>query len=656
MRFIGFILMLLLPLASEAQNEHNARAVLPTRDSTDIKKLLDYAMSIAGKNRDSALFYVAFAYEKSQSINYKWGRAEAAHLLGTNEMRQGQFKKAEALYRESLDIFRSLKDSGRIALNLTVLGVNEGLQNHSAEALGWFLRAMRIYELGNDKEGLAEIYYKIGLVYGQVNDFEKALHYQNLSLQHAKTVGNKRMQMGVLTNIGMLQGKEKKYAEAIKTLYAARTLSLELNHQANLADVRLNLGNVYRETGRYDSAAFFLHRAKDYYEKTDYPIGKAGVYTALAALKRAEGDFDSAQVFINQGINFASMIGDHELLLDNLLVLHEVQESRQNYREAAAMLDTIMAVRNKVSLTRRTALVERTKMELDLEDRDNRIKLLETENKLKTQQRNLLLLIGILGAALTLAIVWILLQLRKKNSLLKQRGQELEDLNLVKDKLFSVISHDLRGPFTRIMAILDLVQSGMLTPEEQKEVATQLRLSTAATLSTLDNLLMWGTSQIRKEPPVPEAVSIQELTASSVELYRIMAEDKSIRLVNQITEDHVAWFNKNQLEFIIRNLLANAIKFSNENGAVTIRSQRSDDRILISVEDQGVGMSEAVRERLFRPAEKTISKGTAGESGVGLGLTLIDEFLAKNNGSITVSSIVGKGSVFTINIPAVPAT
>ncbi len=654
MKYIKLTLCLFLCIKAGAQQELPARAILPPEDTAAVSALLDYAMQIAGQKRDSALYYVSVAYDAARRLEFHRGQAYAAHLLGTNEMKLGRYEKANSYYFEALNFSRAINDTSGILLSMTVLGVNEGLQNNSSQALGWFLRVLKVYQRKNDEAGLAEIYYKIGLIHGQVKDFDRAIQYQNLSLRYAENNGNKRMAMGVLTNIGMLYGKQNKSKPAFEALYRAKTLSEELEHLPNLAEVYLNLGNVHRYDRRLDSSEYYLQKALHLYKKTKFPLGLTGVYSALAALKYHKGETDSALYFATLGLEGANAIEDHDLLFENLQTLQKTYYKDGQYEKAAGMLDTILAARNMVGASKNDAAVERTKIALDLEDRELKINALESRNKLTTIQRNGLLLLTFLGITFTIYVVYSLRQIRKKNRYLRDQKASLEELNLVKDKLFSVISHDLRGPFTRILAILDLVESDVLTEEEKKEVNTQLRLSTTATLATLDNLLMWGSSQMKQEAPRPERVNLKQVTESTLELYGIMAQDKSIRLNNKITEDLYVWFNKNQLEFVVRNLVANAIKFSPEHKEVTLEAFGQNDRIIFSVEDQGVGMSEEKRRSLFNPHEKTISKGTAGESGVGLGLTLIMEFLEKNNGSIKVTSEEGRGSVFTVLLPAAP--
>jgi signal transduction histidine kinase len=196
------------------------------------------------------------------------------------------------------------------------------------------------------------------------------------------------------------------------------------------------------------------------------------------------------------------------------------------------------------------------------------------------------------------------------------------------------------------------MEAELLSKDEEREILANLKSSASITLETLDNLLVWGTSQLKQEEPVVGPVDMKELSEKAEELYRNVAARKDVRLINNIEENTVGLFDQNQMEFILRNLLANAIKFSYAGQVVEIKGRRVNERVIIEVQDQGTGIPEDELKDLFDPTVRKTVKGTSGESGVGLGLTLISDFLKKNNGYISVQSELGKGTCFKVDIPA----
>jgi signal transduction histidine kinase len=203
-----------------------------------------------------------------------------------------------------------------------------------------------------------------------------------------------------------------------------------------------------------------------------------------------------------------------------------------------------------------------------------------------------------------------------------------------------------------VLGVIPLMEAELLSKQEEREILANLKSSASITLETLDNLLVWGASQLKQEDPMIGPVDMKELSEKAEDLYRNVAALKSVTLVNSIEQNSIGRFDQNQMEFILRNLLANAIKFSYADQVVEIKGGRVSDRVVIEVHDQGTGIPEEALKDLFDATRRKTMKGTSGESGVGLGLTLISDFLKKNNGSISVQSKLGKGSCFRIDIPA----
>ncbi len=651
MRLIALLIFITFGVTAYSQ-ETPFTVSYEAKDSASVSAILKKVWQLIPTNRDSALYLAKTAYKKSVEIGFKAGIAESARLLGTNEMHMGNYPQALAFYRESIVNYSALGDQDGLAETYTVAGINEGMQNNSVQALSWFLKAMKIHQAKGNKAGLADLYYKIGLVYGDVNDFDKALEYENKSLVYAQEHGDQRLVMDVLGNVGMLYGRKKVYDSSLSALQKALSLSMALQNGKNLSSISLNLGNVYRETGKYDSSAHYLGQALAIYQDAQFPAGVAGTLNAIGDLKMHLKQYDSALYYGNKSLSLATKIGDQDLIYQNFILRQGAFRKLGKYKEAADLFDTIMTMEKTVDNAEARALLVRTKMNDEMQQKEVVINNLRAEYQTSTQQRNILIIVSCICAFFILYIVYSLRQISKKNKQLGEQKQDLEDLNMVKDKLFSVVSHDLRTPFTRIIGVLEMINADILDDSERNEITAQLLVSTSSTLETLDNLLVWGTSQLKKESIVQENIDMEKAATKVLALYDNMAAHKSIRFLKEFEENAVARFDRNQLEFIIRNLVANAIKFSHEGQQITLKVHRQADRIILTVTDEGVGMTEDAKNNLFNPKSRKTTKGTSGESGVGLGLTLVIEFLKKNNGSVTVVSEPGKGSSFIIDMPA----
>lgn len=245
-------------------------------------------------------------------------------------------------------------------------------------------------------------------------------------------------------------------------------------------------------------------------------------------------------------------------------------------------------------------------------------------------------------------------ELTKLNKKLIQSEGKLTEMNENKDRFFSIISHDLRSPFTSLLGFSEYMAkySDDFSGEELKEYATHMYQATKNILNLLENLLQWSRVQTGRMEFIPENLDMKEIILGAVDLYQGNAINKQIELVSEVDEYSIAFADKNMIETVVRNLISNAIKFSNPNDKIYIRSKVKDEKILVEVEDTGIGMSEAKLNKLFRINESFTTDGTSKERGSGLGLILCKEFIEKNSGEISAESKYSKGSIFRFHIPA----
>lgn len=229
----------------------------------------------------------------------------------------------------------------------------------------------------------------------------------------------------------------------------------------------------------------------------------------------------------------------------------------------------------------------------------------------------------------------------------------LKELNATKDKLFFIIAHDLRSPFNGILGFSELLTESMKDHDisNTEKYIEIINSSAKSTLVLLENLLKWVKSQTGQINFNPEKIALSPAIREIIEFSNSTARIKNIS-INHIHPDETEVFaDKNMLQTILRNLISNALKFTNSNGKIKIYTKQEGDNIKITVSDNGVGMDEETRNKLFRIDANITTKGTANETGSGLGLILCREFVEKHGGKIYVETEEGKGSDFTFTIP-----
>lgn len=244
-------------------------------------------------------------------------------------------------------------------------------------------------------------------------------------------------------------------------------------------------------------------------------------------------------------------------------------------------------------------------------------------------------------------------ELQVKKEKLKASESKLKELNDTKDKLFSIIAHDLKSPFNSILGFSDLLSKNIEknNTEKNRNFAEQINISAKFTLNLLNNLLTWAKSQTGQIEFKPEKVVISEMIKEILESLSLSAKIKEITLSFFQSEDIEVFADPNMLQTIIRNLLSNAIKFTNEGGEINIYTILNNSQLEIRISDNGIGIEDELKNQLFSLGENKSTRGTANEKGSGLGLILCKEFVEKHGGKIFIESELGKGSDFIFTIP-----
>jgi signal transduction histidine kinase len=232
-------------------------------------------------------------------------------------------------------------------------------------------------------------------------------------------------------------------------------------------------------------------------------------------------------------------------------------------------------------------------------------------------------------------------------------AEELKELNQSKDRLFSIISHDLRSPFNALLGISEYTTQFFddLSKEEIKESMESLHSSAKKVYNLMQNLLEWTQIQIGGLEIKKSKIDLAEISKSILWLYEETAASKNINLTSNISKSIFLSADLYMIESVLRNLVSNGIKFTRPGGIVSISATVKSDLVKITVEDNGVGIDLGNQKKLFKIGEQFRMDGTADEQGTGLGLILCKDFVEKNNGTISVESELNKGSKFTFTVP-----
>jgi two-component system sensor histidine kinase/response regulator len=521
------------------------------------------------------------------------------------------------------------------------------------KAIAYFEKSIDLNEKINNQQGIVGIKNNLGMIYADLQQYDKALSYFEVVLQERRKEKAPISIIASLINLSVITNNLKKYDKSIKYLEEAASLSIQINDAEQLRAAYGSLAETYEKLGNTDKMLYYFDLYKTFHEKSQKERIKKVVESAeearlKAALLETESRLKSLQLKEKTNI-----IEEQENVLKQFN--KENQELLRN------------ATRSKLL----QEILERDKdvAELKTKALANQLAKEEVEQQLQVYVFGLILCIILLGVAV---LIFRNRQIHNYNILLKAKQEEIrqqaEELlatshqideqnrqltasNAVKDKILSIIAHDVRSPLGMITGFLDLLNSGDLTEDEIALLSQQLYLATDNTLQMVENLLLWGRSQMKGIVTRVEKVDLHQLVEKKINLLATAAELKNIQLIDTIPPNIWVNVDKMQIDIVLHNLLANAIKFTPQGGVVSINGYKKGTWHQISVVDTGVGMTPEQIDSLFNLATHSTTKGTQGEKGTGLGLLLCKEFVENHGGKLYIESTKNKGPAFSFMVP-----
>ncbi|MEM9894924.1 MAG: HAMP domain-containing sensor histidine kinase, partial [Bacteroidota bacterium] len=381
------------------------------------------------------------------------------------------------------------------------------------------------------------------------------------------------------------------------------------------------------------------------------PTSKANQYFTYATLLQRSKQDEALEV-ANKGLEFALEIGSIEKQQLYYQLLAEIYEDRGALSEAIDFLEQSYQLKDSLRRVENSGEINELTIKFESEKKEKEIKLLAKRNELAESRQNLLLVISVL--ILSVAVL-LFVQYRQRN----KYAQQVEEKNLLlsetmasKERLFSVIAHDLKSPLSAFSAMSSTLAEN-IDAFKKEQIVTYLRKfekSSQNLSDLLNNLLQWSLSQTGTLSINIEELDVRKSIENAVKPLVDLAESKDIKLVIE-GESVVAKADSKMVETILRNLVSNALKFTASNGEVRISAEKQENAVTVKVADNGIGIADKDLEKLFDVQQDPAKIGDHEEKGTGLGLILSKELVEKNMGSITVESQKNKGTTFFITLP-----
>ena len=435
------------------------------------------------------------------------------------------------------------------------------------------------------------------------------------------------------------------------------------------------LGSEYLKFKEYDKASEYLVEGLKYNRKQNNEEGILLALNAIGNLNLQKRKVKLAEIQLNEAYSIAQKIDNKPALLENYKLHIALDSTRGYYQNAFFWQNKYYDLKDELlKINQPVFPVDTEPLDLNtsnlIEEEIGNFEEEDNSNKtIKTWLNNPLIIYGAIAATAILLTLLLLNYLKSKkyretiieqkeklkqeqirSEAILEQAHHLEEVNQVKDKLFSIVSHDLKDSISSIKAFLDLLKEDSISKEEFRELIPELSENANNASSLLFNLLNWSKSQMQNLEPNPELFNIQDVFHTKMALVEQKVEDKRIVLIDESQRDFV-YADKSMVEIVIQNLITNAVKFSRTGDVITVSNQDVNGKALICVEDTGVGISEENIKKLFNANKNFTTVGTKNEKGTGLGLTIAKDLVELNNGRIWVESTVNVGSKFFIELP-----
>jgi signal transduction histidine kinase len=320
---------------------------------------------------------------------------------------------------------------------------------------------------------------------------------------------------------------------------------------------------------------------------------------------------------------------------------------KKNYPVAIEYMKKYQALKDSVNKQDNIAMITEMEAVYKAEKAERENALLTKDIEKEKTQRDYLIIIAVLVVVLSLITY-------SRYHSKKIANTKLRELNTVKDKFFGIIAHDLKNPFNVILGYTEILldEYDKLNDEEKLELVNQIDKSSKQTYRLLENLLIWSRAQIGGIEYNPKKFDLSDIVNQIFMLFDSVARNKKIQLETNNKDKFEVFGDEEMIRTVIRNLVFNGIKFTNNGGKVSVLTEKTNRHIKVTVEDNGIGISKDRITQLFSLNNISTTEGTASEKGTGLGLVLCKELVNKNGGEISVFSDEGKGSRFIFTIPS----
>jgi len=683
---ICLILLFLFTLPSFSQTT-KVDKLLPQlketlHDTTRLRVLRQLSAAYSSVDQDKKFYYAKRYKLLAEKLKIDTLVVEALIDMGGAHAIQSHMDSAFYYFTKGKEKAEAIKYQGGIARSLASIGYVYDKLDKESRGIEVYSKALVIYRKIKNKKGINQCLINIGGIYFDLTEYEMSEKYFQQAYEGNLEIGNESGTASALFSLGGASKRLHKRDKAYDYYKESLTISEKIGDLNRIALARWGLGTIDIERGQYKKALKNLEIArknnleiKNYYQESSVVLSIATAYLGL-------NEIEKAYSFTNEAYSQSFDIESKNSRLEALKVFMKISVKEKNFEKAFdyqthyyKLLDTV----NDEADSKHIILSDfkRVRTENEALAKDNKVIAKENTDYLNT--------IVITSTLLFLFMVLLFLfyyrykEKQATNKLLEKQKEEianinselealneevnvqmelatsqnteLEQLNRVKNKFFSIVSHDLRSPLANLKMLFSLYREGELSEAELGAILSKLEDTIYTTAAFLDNLLEWSKSQLDGIQVKPSHFSLGKTVLENLQMMDNPIRIKGLVVKNKIPKNLQVYADPNMIHVVVRNLISNCIKFCKNGDSISIKATTQEDKIILSIKDTGPGMNETNLKNLFS-LEYTVTTGTSGEKGHQIGLILCKDMVEQNNGKIWVESKSGEGTTFFVELPS----
>jgi two-component system, sensor histidine kinase and response regulator len=576
------------------------------------------------------------------------------------------------LARKALSFAESKKMPYQVAYSNFVLSKAHWAKSNYQLSSKYGFEALKFFENSPYTFDWAQCLTSLGRTFIDLKNFAQARIYLNKAEGLANRSKQNKLRADVLRERSMLLLQEKKYDSMLLAADEGILLYKSLNDNLNISVLFSRKARALLDQKKIKESKEYVRQSLILDSLVNNKRALGITYFQAAQVAFEENDLDSSLYFLTKLIQKNKELKNPSNLLRSYNLMASIYEKKKRPDISTGYLRLAQAITDTLYNLQINGQVEEMRALYELESKEQTINLLEQEkviDKQNARNQNILLWFFSVVILLLGLLSYFFYRMRdvqkKSNYELAEKNQNIElqneeilsqaealhEINQLKSKILSVVSHDLRSPVNNLQALLEMVTKGQISPDEFSSFIAKLKSNLNVTQRALENLLNWSLSQMEGIQTERTIFNINSIIEDVVSLAEETANQKHIRIETDLKKPVFVEADMNQMHLILRNLLHNAIKFSNANGKIFFCSTTKEKFCEIIVQDQGVGMTKSEINKLLSKNEYFTTVGTSQEKGTGLGLLLCKDFIRRNGGTLSIESTKGSGTRVILDLP-----